>query len=259
MRTTLLLILIGSAGFALWTWASPPEGALGISNGALYADTSGNIGIKTTAPVTALDVNGAATIRGILSMANNRITNLLTPAAGTDAATKAYVDSLSSGVSISGLPGQGRPGATTVTGTACGNTAECYKDLNTSGSCNTGDVKIARSANTATWGGAAAACPANWWVCSGADRDITAGSAGYGSCGTVTRTVIGCFTGSTYTDEYFTSTNANLIRSGWIANVSATANNDYAKIVNIGGTLTSGVDYENYSCSLMPVWCCSYQ
>lgn len=66
-----------------------------LSNASAYALSvlnTGNVGIGTSTPATKLDVNGTSTFRGIMDMGANRITNMATPTAASDAATKGYVD-----------------------------------------------------------------------------------------------------------------------------------------------------------------------
>jgi hypothetical protein len=58
-----------------------------------FQDTTGNVGIGTTNPGTAkLKIEG-----GVLDMSTQRIINVDTPIAGTDAANKAYVDAQAGG------------------------------------------------------------------------------------------------------------------------------------------------------------------
>ena len=53
---------------------------------------NGNVGIGKTDPQRKLDVNGSSIIRGQLDLNLNRLTNLATPTASSDAATRGYVD-----------------------------------------------------------------------------------------------------------------------------------------------------------------------
>ena len=54
--------------------------------------TGGLWGFGTMNPVTLVDINGTATIRGSLDMNSHQIDNVLDPTAAQDAATKSYVD-----------------------------------------------------------------------------------------------------------------------------------------------------------------------
>jgi hypothetical protein len=58
----------------------------------------GKVGIGTTSPSVPLEVVGAAKIAGELNMSSNKITNLTTPTAAADAATRGYVDTLGTSV-----------------------------------------------------------------------------------------------------------------------------------------------------------------
>ena len=58
----------------------------------VFISSDGKLGINTTTPNEYLTVNGNASIKGSLSMLNNKIINLATPTATTDATTKSYVD-----------------------------------------------------------------------------------------------------------------------------------------------------------------------
>lgn len=53
---------------------------------------SGEVGINTATPTAALEVNGTTTFRDNIDFDGNRLTNLPSPAAGTDAATRDYAD-----------------------------------------------------------------------------------------------------------------------------------------------------------------------
>ena len=220
--------------FAALALANPPSGTVGQTLGALFSDPSGNIGIKTTAPVSVLDVNGTTTIRKSLDMTNNRIMNVATPVVGQDAINKTYADTIitSMGPAVR-LWGEGRPGAgvTSVSG-------ECTSTM-------TGPViKVSRSTRTATWDGAAAACPANWWVCTAQER-------GTRVCGNTSRNITYCNVPS-LTDDL----GANTATWGWVSNSATTTNSLlWGKIVQ---SIVGGVASDQYMCSLLPVWCCSY-
>ena len=60
----------------------------------LAITTDGNVGIGTTTPAAALHVVGTGKFGGVLDMTTQKITNLATPTAAADAATKGYVDAL---------------------------------------------------------------------------------------------------------------------------------------------------------------------
>ena len=62
------------------------------SSGDGIYTTSGKVGIGTSSPAAFLDVNGNA------SFENHRVTNVATPVASSDAATKSYVDAAVGGV-----------------------------------------------------------------------------------------------------------------------------------------------------------------
>lgn len=227
-----ILILFWSGLLAAWTFASPPSGTPGNTFGALFSDSAGNIGIKTSIPTTALDVNGTTTIRKSLDMTNNRIINVATPTSSLDAANKAYVDAQIAGVtsSTTKIWGQGRPGTAVI------NTAgECTRVI--SGKT----VKISRSTRPASWDGAGAACPAGWWVCSAADR-------GAATCGSGNRAGVRCDIPNSSNDELFTLSNT----WGWVSDAGSVTNREFGRLV-----LTAGTTTDDYSCTLIPVWCCS--
>ncbi len=238
-----ILVLVFSGFFAAWTFASPPSGTIGQTLGALFSNSSGDIGIKTSSPATALDINGTTTIRKSLDMANNRIINVLAPTISTDGVNKAYVDAQAANMATTtatGLWGQGRPGATVVN--ALG---ECTSTINGT------TIKISRSSSTtATWDGARAACPANWWVCSAAQRGTIA-------CGSGNKYLLTCDPANSTNKELYHITGLGVERTGnwaWVSDV-ATTNDRMAKAVSIAsGANTS----EQYACNTAPVWCCSY-
>jgi hypothetical protein len=226
---------------AAWTLASPPSGTPGATNGGLFGDSAGNIGIKTSTPATTLDVNGTTTIRKSLDMTSNRIINVATPTSSLDAVNKAYVDTQIASVSSSTMKvwGQGR------TGTAIINDAgECTRLI--SGKT----VKISRSTRPTTWDNAAAACPAGWWVCSASDR-------GTAACGSGNRTYVECNQRQnptpTYLDDIATWATTSGMPWGWVSNAGATTNTAFGGMVT-----TAGVLQETYICDMMPVWCCSH-
>ncbi len=233
-RQLIILIAVWSGLFAGFALASPPAGTIGASVRSLFADTAGNIGIKTSSPATLLDINGTTTIRKSLDMAGNRILNVAAPVLGPDAINKAYADTViaAMGPAVK-LWGEGRPGAG-VTNAA----GECTSTI--AGPV----VKVSRSTRVATWDGARAACPANWWVCSAAER-------GTRVCGNTSRNIVYCNVPST-TDDL----QANTANWGWVTNTATTTSSFlWGKIVQsaVGGTAS-----DQYACNLLPVWCCSY-
>lgn len=230
-----ILVLVWSALFAAWTFASPPSGTPGGAFSGLYDDGAGNIGIKTNTPATLLDINGTTTIRGSLDMINNRIQNVAAPIAGLDAVNKAYVDSLVGSMSTTmKLWGEGRPNANVI---------------NTAGECVNGAIKVSRSTRLATWDGAQAACPANWWVCSAAERGTLVCPPPSGT----NKNIVYCnVTASSIGDsvEDFVLTTSDW---GWVSN-TATTTLYFGKIAR---GIKGGAKSDQYTCNLLPVWCCS--
>ncbi len=230
------LILIGtwSVIFGVAVMANPP-------NAIISTDSSNNIGIATTTPATALDVNGTTTIRKSLDIANNNILNVATPTSSADAANKAYVDNSVANISstTAKLWSQGR------VNTAVINTAgECTRVI--SGKT----VKISRSTRPITWDKAPAACPAGWWVCSSADR-------GTAACGSGNRTYVECnlrsYPTPTYADDLATYAGTSGFDWAWVSDAGTTTDQPYGGFIN-----TAGLLQENAICSGMPAWCCSY-
>lgn len=239
-KTVFILVLVFSGLFAGWTFASPPSGTIGTSIRNLFTDASGNVGIKTSAPVTLLDINGTTTIRNSLDMTSNRIINVATPVIGTNAVNKTYVDGLVGSMNATmKLWGEGRPGA----GVA-----------NAAGECVNGAIKVSRSTRLATWDGSRAACPKNWWVCSASER-------GAGACAAATgRNVVVCNTlNPITTDDLQSSSGVSL---AWVSNVGVTIASDNPVSASLlwgkMASTASGNNTQNgYTCSLLPVWCCS--
>ena len=230
-----ILILVGSGLFAAWTLASPPSGTPGATLGALFSDSAGNVGIKTATPASALDVNGTTTIRASLDMTNNRILNVAIPTSSLDAANKAYVDALVASMnSTIKLWGEGRPGASVA---------------NNAGECTNGIIKVSRSTRLATWDGARAACPANWCVCSAAER-------GVGVCGVTPQPTLFCDPTSLDAEMYSLTGSAVYLTSnwGWVSDVATTDDRKAKAVRTISGANTT----EEYACNIAPVWCCSY-
>ncbi len=252
-RKAAILISIWSIIVGAIAVANPP-------NAIITTDGANNIGIATTNPATALDVNGTTTIRKSLDMTNNRILSVATPTSNTNAVNKAYVDGLatSSALAATKLWGQGRPntGLVTVAG-VCGGTSECYKDVNSNASCDAGDIKIARSTRTITWDKSPAACPLNSWVCSAAERDINGIGTGYGSCGTVARRIISCAPEDPLNDELVTVASSAF---AWVSNpADITTSAYYGRIIPTTGTYTDDASNRDEICAILPVWCCTYQ
>lgn len=242
-KTVFILVLLFSGMFFAWTFASPPTGTVGQTLGALFSNSAGNIGIRTAAPTTALDINGTTTIRKSLDMANNKIINVATPLSSADGVNKAYVDAQAANMATTtaaGLWGHGRPGATVVN--AAG---ECTPTFNGT------QIKVSRSGNSATWDGARAACPANWWVCSAAER-------GAAACGSGNRPLLICDPANGNTSEELYSTNSSGVpitaNWAWVSNVAGTSDTRAMAASIASGANTS----EQYACNIAPVWCCSY-
>ena len=76
--------------------------SVGTSTNIFIVNQSGSIGVNTSTPAYTLDVYGTlhttqtSTLRGV-DVQSQKIVNLATPTAGTDAATKAYVDAATGG------------------------------------------------------------------------------------------------------------------------------------------------------------------
>ncbi len=232
MQSKISIALVAFSGLAAcaflvaWTLAVPPSGAAGTTSGAIIA--------TTTAGKWVVTINGTTTIQKSLDVSGNKILNVAAPTSDTDAANKAYVDAALASVtsSTTRVWGQGRPGIT-VFDTA----GECTRTI--AGRT----AKVSRSSRTASWDGSTAACPIGWWVCTAAERGAACGEG-------LLRNGIKCDIPAENHDELKPVTNT----WGWIANTSATANREYGAVM----ISTNGIVYEDFSCSLYPVWCCGY-
>ncbi len=274
--TTIVSAVVASFLFSAWTLANPPSGTVGATYGILQASTTPKyIGINI-APLTTLDVNGTTTVRqGLfvtgpssfsknLDMGSNLILNLNAPSTGTGAANKTYVDSQIGTDQTSTTTvlkvrvwSEGRNGMDVVTSspasatTNCNGTSECYRDENSNGTCDTGDIKVARSEVGTPWASSAAACPRGWWVCTKSNRDVNGGDdpatplviegQGWGACGSGKRKYIRC----DYDEGFILSKSTN---AAWTA--------EYDRL-DADGTSATSVDIPN--CDVMPTWCCKYQ
>ena len=240
----IIITSVWLGSIVIWASANPP-------NKTIYSDAVNNIGIATSTPMTALDVNGATTIRKSLDMTNSRIINTGDPTINTDAVPLNYIAIKITAVSSSTTRvwGEGRPGATV---------------LNTAGQCtntiNGRTIKISKSKYAASWDKTAAACPANWWVCTAAERDLNGSTtAGFGKCpasGAVISPIVDCqpSSSSPLTDDNIyvrAVSGGNAYDLVWVADVG---------ISNVGRAVsaTTGENAGSYICAVAPVWCCSY-
>lgn len=246
------IIFVWLSIITCWTLANPPVAKL-------FADSTNNIGIATSTPMSDLDVNGTTTIRKSLNMTGTKIVNVATPVLGTDGVPMNYVSLYVDGVSSSTtrLWGEGRPGATVIN--AAG---QC---TNTVGGRT---IKISKSSFAANWDKSAAACPANWWVCTAAERDTNGVAAGFGACpatGAVASIIIGCDpaynqeVNANY-DEIFVPNTVDGLPSGQIDIVWVADAADASIVPHRGKAVsakTGGIK-DNMMCIAAPVWCCSY-
>jgi hypothetical protein len=86
VKVSSTLTTVGNVGVA----TASPTAPLDVTGNAILRN-SVRIG-SSVAPTVPLDVAGAARISGTLDMNNNKITNLTTPTAASEAANKSYVD-----------------------------------------------------------------------------------------------------------------------------------------------------------------------
>ena len=252
-KQTSVIIFIWSAILIGWAFANPPSGTVGTTQGIITADASNNVGIATSTPATDLDINGTTTIRKSLNMTGGRILNVATPTAATDGVPLNYLSSQIATVSSSTtrLWGKGRPGATVE---------------NAAGQCTTTvggrTVKISKSTFVANWDKSASACPAGWWVCTAAERDINGATANFGACptsGAVARQLVGCdptYENPAHYDNLYVPAIPDTVTFQtdivWVADATATPH--YGRAVSsVGGTVKDDV-----MCVTAPVWCCSY-
>lgn len=253
-RNLTIIILAWSALLAAWTLASPPNGTIGATFGKIAVDASGNIGIATGTPMAILDINGTTTIRKTLDMTINRIVNVATPILGTDAVPMSYLTTQIATISSSTtrLWGEGRPGATVIN-----NAGECTNTINGR------QIKISKSSYSTNWDKSAAACPAGWWVCTAAERDINGAAANFGVCpasGASASTLVGC--DPSYQNDFAHRDNIyvpavpdNVTFKDdiiWVADVGANP--------HIGKAVSSvdGIVKDDVMCIVTRVWCCSY-
>jgi len=90
-----------STGFTAGSIIFSNGTALSLDNSNLFWDDANNrLGINTNTPTVSLSVVGAGKLTGELDMTSQKITNLATPTASTDAANKLYVDSVVSGLDV---------------------------------------------------------------------------------------------------------------------------------------------------------------
>lgn len=203
---------------------------------------NGNVGIGTSAPANKLDVNGGGTIRGILDLVSNKIINVALPTNGTDVANKDYVDAAVNNSATTGrIWGEGRPNVGLMDiGENCTNTV------------NGQTISISRGDRIAHWDGAAAVCPAGWWVCSANERGTQA-------CGTTNSHWIRCYASDT-ADEYRVSSgddavNEPLTNEAWVSDARPIGGDNALRAPTV---TRGGVSGSKYLCSTLPAWCCSY-
>ncbi|MEK7114740.1 MAG: hypothetical protein AAB847_00025 [Patescibacteria group bacterium] len=235
LQLIIAVFLIG--GTVAWAWINPTANPPG-GGGAISVNSSGNVGIGTTAPGAKLEVVGATKFGGIINAVSNKIINLGNPTAGTDAATKDYVDRFGSvGGASPRLWGQGRVGTDVVIYSV----GECTSSLNS-------NIKVSRSNRQSHWDSAAAACPIGWWVCTVAERGTN--SCNDGGIGGIKRINCSDNAGSV------TMTTQTGNSSAWVADASTHSDKYKGLTVSISSNPTPN---DELACTIMPVWCCAFQ
>lgn len=166
------------------------------------------------------------------------------PAANLDAKVSANL--LSNIVTAGGL----------IAGKLMGQSRSGVVLFNAAGECVVSGLKISRSIPSVRWEGAAAACPANWWVCSAAERG--SGSCGAGIVAQIQRCRAGYYDGasetSTRTHGRYSGVNVD---QAWVSNATNISGVIWGQYINTAGVSMSSV--ESTDCDFYPVWCCTDQ
>jgi hypothetical protein len=159
----------------------------------------GKVGIGTTSPSVPLEVVGAAKIAGELNMSSNKITNLTTPTAAADAATRGYVDGKFNNASITGSLNMNNSRVSHLFGPAADTDAATkgyvdgkFNNASITGSLNMNNSRVshlfgpAADTDAATkgyvdgaipiggiimWSGTIASIPSNWKLCDGTSNN----------------------------------------------------------------------------------------
>lgn len=136
--------------------------------------------------------------------------------------------------------GEGRPGVA-VRDTA----GECSRTVNGE------DIKISRNNITTHWDGSAVGCPANWWVCTAAER-------GAGICA-ATSAIVDSNHNNCVVENGLSGNHDHLVRYnygyGWVADKLITGGIYAAEYIANSGTVGSA----DPICWTMLVWCCAYR
>ena len=119
--------------------------------------------------------------------------------------------------------------------------------VNSSGECQVDDLKISRSKPVVHWGNAASACPANWWVCTAAEREVTQYCKDIYASDPI---AIDCRLGNkpSLTEQGGNST-------AWVADINPDFSERHEGMVIDASN--SDVKYGVNHCSTRPVWCCT--